>query len=345
VHTLRLDDSPEGLHRAAGILCSGGLVAIPTETVYGLAADGLNEESLARIFRAKERPYEDPLILHVADPSWVNELAVQVPAVARELMARFWPGPLTLVLRKAAKVPGLVTAGGPTVAVRMPGHPIALALLREVGRPLAAPSANLFSRPSPTTADHVLEDLDGRIDAVLDGGPTTLGVESTVLDLTVAPPDLLRPGGVTREQLQQVLGPNWAGERHERDPDQLRLKSPGLLDRHYSPHAEVRLFAGAPIQICRAMRAAIEAEPDPQGCLALVFAEDVPLFAGTACDLFDLGSADDVTQAAKRLYAALRKADRDGKRVIYARLTTQSGLAAALNDRLRRAASGRVIEV
>jgi L-threonylcarbamoyladenylate synthase len=344
VQTLRLVDSPESLHTAAEILRGGGLVAIPTETVYGLAADALSQTAVARIFEAKQRPHEDPLILHVADASWVDDLAVDVPPIACELMARFWPGPLTLVLRKSAKVSDVVTAGGPTVAVRMPAHPLALALLRAVERPLAAPSANLFSRPSPTTAAHVLEDLDGRIDAVLDGGATTLGVESTVLDLTLEPPVLLRPGGITLEQLQEVLGPNWTGEQTKHETEGPGLKSPGLLTRHYSPRAEVCLFSGEPPSVRAVMRAAIEAETDSRSCLALVFAEDLPAFAGVDCNFIDLGSASDVAQAATRLYAALRWADREEKRVIYARLVSERGLGAALNDRLRRAASGRVIE-
>jgi L-threonylcarbamoyladenylate synthase len=344
VNTLRLDVSRESLRKAADILRRGGLVAIPTETVYGLAADGLNEAAVARIFEAKQRPHEDPLILHVADPAWADDLAIEIPGIARELMERFWPGPLTLVLSKSPRVPDLVTAGGPTVAVRMPSHATALALLREVGRPLAAPSANLFSRPSPTTADHVLEDLDGRIDAVLDGGPTTLGVESTVLDLTEDPPVLLRPGGVTREQLQEIFGNEWSGERCSAGAEGSSLKSPGLLTRHYSPRAEVRLYAGEPARVVPAMRAGIIAEADPHTCLALAFSEDLQSLAGVASEVVDLGPDQGAHEAAKRLYAALRRADREGKRVIYARLGSDSGLGAALNDRLRRAASGRVIE-
>lgn len=342
--TLRLDDSQGSIHTAANLLRSGGLVAIPTETVYGLAADGLNEAALARIFEAKQRPHEDPLILHVAEVAWVGDLAADVPPVARELMARFWPGPLTLVLRKSAKVPDLVTAGQPTVAIRMPSHAIALALLREVGTPLAAPSANLFSRPSPTTADHVLEDLDGRIDAVLDGGPTTLGVESTVLDLTMDPPVLLRPGGVNREELQEVLGSDWTGNRSNsrlgtRDEG---LKSPGLLTRHYSPRAEVRLYSGEQMAVLSAIRTSIEGDPQPDTCLVLAFSEDLAHLNGVACEVVELGPSVGSDIAASRLYAALRRADRVGKRVIYARLGSEAALGAALNDRLRRAASGHV---
>ncbi len=340
--TLRLNDSLQSLRQAAEILVRGGLVAIPTETVYGLAADGLNEAAVARIFEAKRRPHEDPLILHVADSSWVGDLATDIPPTARELMRRFWPGPLTLVLWKSAKVPDLVTSGGPTVAVRMPSHPVALALLREVGRPLAAPSANLFTRPSPTTAEHVLEDLDGRIDAALDGGPTTLGVESTVLDLTVAPPVLLRPGGITLEQLQDVLGRDWSGTPPSQEAQQGPFKAPGLLTRHYSPRAEVRLYAGDPDRALSAMRAGIEAEPNPETCLALLFSEDLPRMHGVPA--VDLGPSSEVETAARRLYAALRQADREGRSTLFVRMGPDVGLGAALNDRLRRAASGRVIE-
>lgn len=347
MQTLRLDDSPQSIHTAADIIRRGGLVAIPTETVYGLAADGLNEAAVARIFEAKERPHEDPLILHVAEPARLDDLAVKIPPIAGELMARFWPGPLTLVLYKSNRVSDLVTASQATVAIRMPAHSLALALLKEVGRPLAAPSANLFSRPSPTTADHVLEDLDGRIDAVLDGGPTTLGVESTVLDLTVEPPLVLRPGGITREQLQEVFGSEWsgAGDDSKTGTRDQRLKSPGLLTRHYSPRAEVRLYAGAPSHVLPTMRAAINAEADPTKSLALAFTEDLTAFEGIPCEVADLGPSNRAEYAAAILYATLRQADRQGKRIIFARLGPETGLGTALNDRLRRAASGRVIEV
>jgi L-threonylcarbamoyladenylate synthase len=341
VHTLLLSIASPGadaVGRAAGLLRSGRLVAFPTETVYGLGALGLDPQAVERIFVAKGRPHSDPLILHLADASWVQDLAGTLPDAFDRLARAFWPGPMTLVLPKSRRVPDLVTAGLDSVAVRVPAHPVALELIRQVGAPVAAPSANLFSRPSPTTAWHVLEDLDGRIDAVLDGGPTTVGVESTVLDLRGEAPRILRPGGVTREALEAALGSSvlGRGETEAREGH----RSPGLLTRHYSPRAEVRLFAGAPGKAL----AAIREEAGRLGARAAVLAyrEDLAGLAGIDARVVDLGPAARPDEAATRLYAALRELDGAGVEVIFARLLPPGGLADALNDRLTRAASGRV---
>src|SRR5258706_676054 len=199
-------DFPQRIHlqRAATLLRQGGIVAFPTETVYGLGADALDTNAVARIFKAKQRPNWDPLIVHVRDLAMARSLAKDFPATLAE---KFWPGPLTLVVEKAPSVPHEVTAGRPNVALRMPRHPVAAMLLAEAGLPIAAPSANKFGRPSPTRAEHVVEDLGASVDLILDAGPTLMGVESTVLDLTQSPPAILRPGGVTREQLEKVIGP------------------------------------------------------------------------------------------------------------------------------------------
>lgn len=340
--TRRLDyaaDPAATVAEAAALLRGGGLVAFPTETVYGLGALGLDPAALARIFAAKERPESDPVILHVAAPGWVEGIAAAVPDAARRLMEAFWPGPLTLVLPRGRAVPLLATAGLDSVAVRMPAHPAALALIAAVGSPLAAPSANLFSRPSPTTADHVLEDLDGRIAAVLDAGPTPLGVESTVLDTRPDPPVLLRPGGVSVEAIARVLGRPPAG-RSGPSVDASAQASPGLLSRHYSPRAPLRLFDGRPDTAAAAMRALAEREAGPLTVLA--YTEDLPALAGLACDVADLGSVRRPEEAASRLYALLRAADARGARLIIARLLPPGGLADAVNDRLRRAAAGCV---
>jgi len=223
--------SPEHIARAADILRAGGLVAFPTETVYGLGANALNPAAVRKIFAAKERPDWDPLIVHVGSMEMARGLATEIPET---LTKRFWPGPLTLVLRKLPCVPAEVTAGKSTVALRMPKHPVAAALLAAAQLPIAAPSANRFGRPSPTRAEHVWEDLGNRVDLILDGGPTEIGVESTILDLTQTPPVILRPGGIPREQLDNAaIAPPVADEH---------VIAPGMTFKHYAPRARVEIF-------------------------------------------------------------------------------------------------------
>jgi L-threonylcarbamoyladenylate synthase len=224
---------PDVVARAAAILRDGGLIAFPTETVYGLGANALDAKAVARIFTAKGRPATNPLIVHVPDVEAARSLVAEWPEVAEQLARRFWPGPLTLVLPRGPGIPDAVTAGGPTVAVRVPSHPVALALLRAAGVPLAAPSANRSTELSPTRAEHVLRGLGGRIDLILDGGPTEVGLESTVLDVSRTPPRLLRPGMVTPSALEAVIGPIEQGKGAVEGP----LRSPGMMPRHYAPRA------------------------------------------------------------------------------------------------------------
>ena len=224
---------------AAEVLQRGQLVAFPTETVYGLGANALDSDAVARIFEAKGRPAFNPVIVHVADVDAVKQLAAEWPDTATQLAERFWPGPLTLVVKKAARIPDIVTAGGLTVGIRVPAHPVALALLKEAGVPVAAPSANRSTEVSPTRAEHVLKGLDGRIAMVLDGGPTTGGIESTVLDLSREIPRLLRPGLISAEQIEEVIGP--IVRLKERESGDSPLPSPGLMRRHYSPQAKVEM--------------------------------------------------------------------------------------------------------
>jgi len=327
-------DPERSLSAAAEIIRAGGLVAFPTETVYGLGALGLEPAALERIFAAKERPRADPLILHVADAADAASLVRELPVRAERLTEAFWPGPLTLVLPKSARVPDLATAGLDSVAIRMPAHPLALELIRRAGSPLAAPSANRFTRPSPTTPAHVLADLDGRIEAVLDAGPTDVGVESTVLDLRGNKPRILRPGGVAREALERVLG----------EPISLRvgreeagLPSPGLLDRHYSPRARVRLFDGP--RAVDAIRLMAAGEP---GMGILAYTEDLVHYAEFAGPLLDLGSRGSLEEVAQTLYASIRELDDRGVRTIAVRTAPEGGLGEAINDRLTRAAGGEV---
>lgn len=339
---------PTALRRAAAVIRAGGLVAFPTETVYGLGANALDPAAATRIFVAKRRPAHDPLIVHVAAFADLARLVQGgLPeGAAAMLAARFWPGPLTLVLPKQESVPAVVTAGGPTVAVRCPNHPLALALLRAAATPIAAPSANLFGHTSPTTAQHVWDDLAGRIDLILDGGPTPLGVESTVLDLTAAPPAILRPGGVTREELIEMLG-----------QVQIRVQSgaqsgaqgappvsPGLLDRHYAPHTPLHLFTGDAEAVRRRMAAAAQAAQAAGRRAALLIAdEDYPAFAGLDCLLAGFGALADPAGMARSLYGSLRALDGAGVDLILARDVEPVGIGAAIHDRLRRAADAVIL--
>ena len=333
-------DAPES--KAIGIasraLLAGGLVAFPTETVYGLGAKALDEAAVAKIFAAKNRPANDPLIVHISDFEQLSLVARELPPGAEALCRRFWPGPLTLTLKKAKGIPCNLTSGLDTVAVRMPSHAVALALLKAAGKPIAAPSANLFSRPSPTSAGHVLDDLDGLVDVLLDGGETPIGVESTILSLVDQPARVLRPGGLTLEALRQVL-PDLRLDTRYLD-DAARAPAPGSLLRHYSPRASVILFSGEDDgAVHAAMRARIQGH-DRVGILALD--ADAAEFADQDVAIEGLGA--DAEEAAKRLFAGLRSLDRRGVDAILARAPEKAGLGLALWDRLLRAAAGKVVE-
>jgi L-threonylcarbamoyladenylate synthase len=348
---LRVDpDHPDlaAITRAAERLQVGGLVAFPTETVYGLGAHALDRDAVRRLFKAKGRPATDPLIVHVASLDDAARLTGGIPAVARRLASRFWPGPLTLVLRRSPVVPDEVTAGLPTVAVRAPSHPVARALIDAANIPIAAPSANLFSRPSPTRAEHVLQDLDGRIDIVVDGGPTLVGVESTVLDLTSPEPTVLRPGAVTLEMLRAVLPV--VHLRSATAAEGAAMPSPGLLERHYAPRAPLTLYEGDTPGVLERLARDARAEATDGRLVGLMLADedrratalhDLP----TTIHVATVGPASNLAAIAARLYAALRELDSAGVDVILARgFPTDTGLGLALQDRLRRAA-GRTIKV
>ncbi|MBX0326413.1 threonylcarbamoyl-AMP synthase [Oscillochloris sp. ZM17-4] len=329
-----------GIREAAATLAAGGLVAFPTETVYGLGGDALSTAAVARIFAAKGRPAEDPLIVHLADLADLPRVTGALSPQAALLAGRLWPGPLTLVLPRGPAVPHSVTAGRETVAVRLPAHPVARALIAAAGTPVAAPSANRFGHTSPTSAAHVLADLGGRIDLVLDGGPATIGVESTVLDLSGPVPTLLRPGGVSLETLRELLGEVALGGRAAEAGGQI---APGLLDRHYAPESALHLCVGAPAA-CRGWIRAQAARQIAAGRRVglLVPDEDAALLAGLAADIEPLGPAGDPAAIAGRLYAALRALDARRPDVILARDIGDVGIARAILDRLTRAAAGRV---
>jgi L-threonylcarbamoyladenylate synthase len=329
------EPDPRIVGQAASILRQGGLVAFPTETVYGLGADALNAHAVRRIFAAKERPAHDPLIVHVAGLGEAERVASHIPELAQTLARRFWPGPLTMVLPKSETAPDEVTAGGPTVAVRCPNHPLALALIRALGSPIAAPSANRFSHTSPTTAQHVWDDLSGRIELILDGGPTAIGIESTVLDLTGALPTVLRPGGVTLEELEAALGVVLVGK----PTAGAILASPGLLDRHYAPRSPLYLFTGDDESVRFALvDAAIGALVRGVRIGLLVMNEDLPTLAHFNCPVVALGPQSNLELVAQRLYDAIRILDASGVEMILARDAPSHGLGLAIRDRLRRAA-------
>jgi L-threonylcarbamoyladenylate synthase len=347
--TERLDSSPASIARAAECLRAGGLVAFPTETVYGLGVHALDAAAVRRLFEAKGRPSNDPLIVHVRSFDDVAELLGEELETgpysrARRLAACFWPGPLTLVLPKSDRIPPEVTAGLQTVAVRAPAHPAARALLEAAGIPIAAPSANLFSRPSPTRAEHVLQDLDGRIDLVIDGGATDVGVESTVLDLTSPEPTILRPGAVTIEALRKVLPVVRTRSASPTDDETRAQASPGLMVRHYSPRAPMTLFSGNPHAAIEALasRARREAAKGRRVGV-LVMREDVDAFGDFPVQVAEMGTARDLAGVAARLFAAMRQLDAAGVDVILARdVSAGEGLGRAIRDRLQRAASERV---
>jgi L-threonylcarbamoyladenylate synthase len=336
-------DAP-AIARAAAIIRGGGLVAFPTETVYGLGAHALDDAAVAKIFAAKGRPPGDPLIVHVADADAVSGVAGAVPPIAAALMSAFWPGPLTVILPRGSAVPRRVTAGGDTVAVRVPAHPVALALLGASGVPIAAPSANRFSRPSPTTADDVAEDLGDVVDMILDGGPSTHGVESTVVDVSGAMPLVLRPGAITLESLRAVVPGIALRMAAVRDPA-AALASPGTLLKHYAPRAELRLWTGPTDTLVAALRRDVETHlAAGRRVGALLVDEDLPALADLAIDVVSLGSVERLDEAAARLFASLRMLDRAGVDVIVVRDLGRAGLGLTLWDRLFRAAEGRVLE-
>jgi L-threonylcarbamoyladenylate synthase len=336
---------PSRIARAAQYLRDGGLVAFPTETVYGLGVHAFDRDAVRRLYAAKRRPAADPLIVHVASLDEVRRLVGAMPDAVGALASRFWPGPLTLVLPRSGEVPDEVTAGLDTVAVRIPVHPVARALITQARIPVAAPSANLFSRPSPTQASHVLEDLDGRIDLVIDGGTTTIGVESTVLDLTGDVPVVLRPGGVTIDDLRVILPAVRSGTTVADAP----LRSPGLLEKHYSPRAPLTLYVGEGDAPFRRLVSDLEALHRTGGVRigVLIAADDRQrLPDGTATVVIDLGPRDRPDVAATRLYAALRELDQTGvDRILATDVPVRGDLGDALHDRLTRAAAGRIIHV
>jgi len=329
------------IQSAAHVLRAGGLVAFPTETVYGLGANALDETAVGRIFAAKGRPFDDPLIVHIAAKTQVEDVARAIPDIAYTLAEKFWPGPLTLVLKKHPRVADKVSTGLDTVAVRMPNHRVPLDLIRAAGVPVAAPSANLFTRPSPTSAAHVADDLSGRVDIILDGGPCPIGLESTVLNLTGPKPAILRPGGTTVEALLDclpdlILPGEPAGAR----------TSPGMMLKHYSPKARFFLFTGARETLAPQVREVIGGLLRAELKVGVMAAdEDLPFFAGLPILMESLGPQSDLDAIGRALFAKMRSLDARGVDIILMRAIQAGGLGLAISDRLIKAAHQQVIDL
>lgn len=328
----------EQLEEAARILKRGGLVAIPTETVYGLAANACDETAVHGIFEAKGRPQDNPLIVHIADMEMLYKVARTVPEAALRLAQQFWPGPLTIILPKADCIPAITSAGLDSVAVRFPSHPVAREIIRRAGVPIAAPSANLSGSPSTTTAQHCINDLMGKIDAIVDGGDCVVGVESTVITLAAGTPRLLRPGFVTYEQLCVVLGEVVMDKAVTEEPEEgAVVASPGMKYRHYAPHCRVVLVDGTQVQYAAYVNAR-----RGTGRFALCYDEDEHLLQ---CPCIAIGKENDQQTHAVKLFDSLRRLDDEGAQVVYARCPKQEGVGLAVYNRLVRAAAFQVVHL
>jgi len=317
-----LKASEENLRKAAEVIRKGGLVAFPTETVYGLGGDAFNPDAVARIFEVKERPTFDPIIVHIADFEDIKKLCRDIDEKAKILAEKFWPGPLTMVLKKSEKVPDIVTAGLDTIAVRMPSHPVARKLIEFSRTPIAAPSANLFGKLSPTTAEHVKEQLGDRIDIIIDSGKCPVGVESTVIDLT-GEPTILRPGGTPVEEIEKLIGKVNILTRSDKP------RSPGQLSKHYSPKTPLRIMREK-VDVEKGVRAGLLAFRQPDDETAKRF-EKIEVLSSSD----DLNEA--LRQAAQNLFSALHRLDKANLDVIYAEPVPEIGLGRAIMDRLRKA--------
>ena len=337
VETKRLTSAD--VETAAAIIRSGGLLGIPTETVYGLGADGLNQEAVHAIFRAKGRPQDNPLILHVPGTGWLERYCENIPDKAYDLTEKFWPGPLTLILPRKPQVPDAVTAGLPTVGMRCPACEVTRLVIQKADTPIAAPSGNTSGRPSPTSAQDMLEDMDGKIDAILDDGPCSVGVESTILDLTVTPPRLLRPGGVTLEELEEVLGEVAVDDAVRRlmAPGE-QPKAPGMKYRHYAPKAPVTVVKGDPDMTAGYIVARMGEKSG-----VICFDEFKGYFRGHPVE--PIGPVHDQAEQARRIFDALRAFDHLEVTDIWAQSPTDDGIGLAVTNRLNKAAGFHIIEV
>lgn len=343
--TIENENDPQ-LNDAAGILRGGGTVIFPTETVYGLGANALSDEAVRKIFAAKGRPSDNPVIIHIAEWPQIYDVVSVVSVAAERLAEAFWPGPLTMILPKSRTVPAVVTGGLETVAVRLPEHPVARKLIALSGVPVAAPSANLSGKPSPTAEAHVLQDMDGRVDCILCGGDSVGGVESTVVDLSVDPPMVLRPGGVTLEQLREILPTVSLDPAVDGDAEGHTPKSPGMKYAHYAPNAPMTVFIGQPDRVVAAIREqALSAVRDGRRVAVIASKESEVLYRDAGALFFDLGSVRCPEEAARLLFQRLRACNEASVELILAAGVEETGIGRAVMNRMRKAAGHHVVSV
>ncbi|MDE6529349.1 MAG: threonylcarbamoyl-AMP synthase [Lachnospiraceae bacterium] len=338
------EEGSEIFCQAGELIKEGGLVAFPTETVYGLGGDALNPESSRKIYAAKGRPSDNPLIVHIADWTSIKRICMDIPDEAKQLADTFWPGPLTMILKKSTAVPYETTGGLDTVAVRLPDHPVAISLIKASGGFIAAPSANLSGRPSPTTAAHVIEDMDGRIDMILDGGDVGIGLESTIVDLTEKIPVILRPGYVTQEMLNRVLGRVDVDiTLMDQDTGQAP-KAPGMKYRHYAPKGSMRLIEGDREAVIRTMNAEVTEAKRRGECTGVMITDEI--WEQVSADVKkSVGNRENEYEIARRLYRILREFDEEGVTAIFSESFSPDGFGQAVMNRLLKAAGYTVEKV
>ena len=339
-----LEQPNSGIIEAANIIRQGGLVAFPTETVYGLGADAQNADAANKIYSAKGRPSDNPLIVHIADFSQLEEITTEVPKEARLLADKFWPGPLTMILNKNDVIPKETTGGLDTVAIRMPNHPCALALIRQSGCMIAAPSANASGRPSTTSASHVWEDLEGRIDAILDNGSSTIGLESTIIDLTVTPPMVLRPGYITLEELRETIGTVVMDPGLNSENTEVRPKAPGMRYRHYAPRASLTIVEGPELSVIGRINQLTDAN-QAMGLKTGVLCCDNNAKNYRSPLVITVGERDDEDEIANHLFDSLRSFDRSDVDMIYSESFGGTGVRTAIMNRLLKAAGHQVLSI
>ena len=346
ISTIRHDEKDDEIYnKAAKILQNGGLVAFPTETVYGLGADALNSDASAKIYAAKGRPSDNPLIVHIADEEDLYKLSCDVNDYAKKLVKAFCPGPITMILKKTDMVPDTITGGLDTVAIRMPSHPVARRLIKASGIYIAAPSANTSGKPSPTRASHVIHDMDGRIDMIIADDTVDIGVESTIVDISGDMPTILRPGFITLEQVKEVLG------KAQMDPAitegvaaGVTPKAPGMKYKHYAPNAKITIVKGQQDKVIEAVnRMAGESSRSGHNVAVMASSETAPLY--TAGQVIDMGSRNDEAETARKLFAVLRQFDESGVDVVYSESFPTDDVGQAVMNRLIKAAGHTVIEV
>ena len=329
------------MKEAGELLKAGALVAFPTETVYGLGANALDEKAAAKIYAAKGRPSDNPLIVHIADMEKLENITEEIPEAAMKLAEKFWPGPLTMVMKKSAAVPLGTTGGLSTVAVRMPSHPIALEMIRHGGGYIAAPSANTSGRPSPTLASHVADDMDGIIPMILDGGPVGIGIESTIVDLTEEIPTILRPGFITKEMLEEVVGEIQIDKGLEADA-KTPPKAPGMKYRHYAPKAELVIVEGAREAVIEKINALVK-EKEAQGMIAGIIGTEETILRYPAGIVKSIGTRNDELSISSHLYSILREFDESDAQVIYSESFEEGAMGSAIMNRLLKAAGHKII--